>query len=173
MLNAQHLTLTKVAIPAAGGVGFYLVLAMKQRYGREARHAILPTIASSQRPKMVVVVDPDIDVRNPEQVEWAIAFRSRPSRDVIVVNELPGATLHPSIDASLPLNRRVGSSYGHRCYIPVGADEQKAPDVPAGEASGPAVAEHGHEFFKVADVPGWQEYNFPELRKYIARPATA
>jgi 3-octaprenyl-4-hydroxybenzoate carboxy-lyase len=38
-------------------------------------------------------------------------------------------------------------------------------DVPAGEVCGPAVAEQGHEFFKVADVPGWQDYNFPELRK--------
>lgn len=28
-------------------------------------------------------------------------------------------------------------------------------DVPAGEACGPAVVEHGHEFFKVAHVPGW------------------
>jgi hypothetical protein len=46
-----------------------------------------------------------------------------------------------------------------------GADEQKAADVPAGEACGPAVVEQGHEFFKVADVPGWQDYDFPELRK--------
>ena len=57
--------------------------------------------------------------------------------------------------------------------FPFGSDEQKAPDVPASEACGPAVAEHGHEFFKVADVPGWEEYNFPELQKYITNPATA
>jgi hypothetical protein len=44
--------------------------------------------------------------------------------------------------------------------FPFGGDEQKADDVPAGEACGPAFAEHGHEFFKVADVPGWQEYDF-------------
>jgi 2,5-furandicarboxylate decarboxylase 1 len=49
--------------------------------------------------------------------------------------------------------------------FPYGADEQKAADVPAGEACGPAVVEQGHEFFKVADVPGWQDYDFPELRK--------
>jgi 2,5-furandicarboxylate decarboxylase 1 len=173
MLKAQHPTLTNVAIPASGGVGFYIVLSMKQRDAGEARHAILSTIASSQRPKMVVVVDPDIDVRNPDQVEWAIAFRSQPSRDVIIVNDLPGATLDPSVDASVPLNRRVGSAMGIDATFPFGADEQKAPDVPAGEACGPAVAEHGHEFFKVADVPGWQEYNFPELQKYIAKPATS
>jgi UbiD family decarboxylase len=165
MLKAQHPTLASVALPASGGVAFYIVISMKQRYAGEARHAILTAIASSQRPKLVVVVDPDIDVRNPDQVEWAIAFRSQPARDVIIVDELPGGTLDPSIDGSIPLNRRVGSAMGIDATFPFGADEQKAADVPAGEACGPAVAEHGHEFFKVADVPGWQEYDFPELRK--------
>jgi len=165
MLKAQHPTLTSVAIPASGGVAFYIVIAMKQRYAGEARHAILTAIASSQRPKLVVVVDPDIDVRNPDQVEWAIAFRSQPARDVIIINDVPGGTLDPSLDESIPLNRRLGSAMGIDATFPFGADEQKAADVPAGEACGPAVAEHGHEFFKVADIPGWQDYDFPELQK--------
>jgi 2,5-furandicarboxylate decarboxylase 1 len=165
MLKAQHPTLASVALPASGGVAFYIVIAMKQRYAGEARHAILTAIASTQRPKMVVVVDPDIDVRNPDQVEWAIAFRCQPARDVIIVDGLPGGTLDPSIDESIPLDRRVGSAMGIDATFPFGADEQKAADVPAGEVCGPAVAEHGHEFFKVADVPGWQDYDFPELRK--------
>jgi 3-polyprenyl-4-hydroxybenzoate decarboxylase len=160
-------------LSASGGVAFYVVMSMKQRYAGEARHAILTTFASSQRPKLVVVVDPDIDVRNPDQVEWAIAFRCQPGRDVIIVNDLPGGTLDPSVDASIPLNRRVGSAMGIDATFPFGADEQKAPDVPAGEACGPAVAEQGHEFFKVADVPGWQDFNFPELQKYMAKPTTS
>jgi 4-hydroxy-3-polyprenylbenzoate decarboxylase/2,5-furandicarboxylate decarboxylase 1 len=49
--------------------------------------------------------------------------------------------------------------------FPYGTNEQKAPDSPAGEVCGPAVAAHGHEFFRVADIPGWQDYDFPELRK--------
>ncbi|HTI84940.1 MAG TPA: UbiD family decarboxylase [Acetobacteraceae bacterium] len=165
MLKAQHPTLTNLAIPASGGVAFYVVMSMKQRYAGEARHAILTTIASSQRPKKVVVVDPDIDVRDPDQVEWAITFRTQPARDIIIIDGLPGGTLDPSIDGSLPLNRRVGSAMGIDATFPFGEDEQKAADVPAGEVCGPAVAEQGHEFFKVADVPGWQDYDFPELRK--------
>ena len=38
----------------------------------------------------------------------------------------------------------------------------------AGDASkicGPALAEHGLEYVEVADVPGWQDYDFPELRR--------
>jgi 2,5-furandicarboxylate decarboxylase 1 len=166
MLKAQHPTLASVSLPASGGVAFYIVMSLKQRYAGEARHAILTAIASSQRPKLIVVVDPDIDVRDPNQVEWAIVFRSQPARDVIIVGDLPGGTLDPSIDGSLPLDRRVGSAMGIDATFPFGADEQKAADVPAGQACGPAVAEHGHEFFKVADVPGWQDYDFPELRKW-------
>jgi 2,5-furandicarboxylate decarboxylase 1 len=119
---------------------------------------------------MVVVVDPDIDVRNPDQVEWAITFRSQPAHDVIIVNDVPGGTLDPSIDGSIPQNRRLGSSMGIDATFPFGADQQKAPDVAAGNACGPAVAAQGHEFFKVADVPGWQQHDFPELQKYA--PAT-
>ena len=164
-LKAQHPTIASVAIPASGGVAFYIVISMKQRYAGEARHAILTAMASSQRPKLIVVVDPDIDVRNPDQVEWAIAFRSQPARDVIIIGDLPGGTLDPTIDGSLPLDRRVGSAMGIDATFPFGEDEQKATDSPAGEACGPAVAEHGHEFFKVADVPGWQDYDLPELQQ--------
>ena len=36
---------------------------------------------------------------------------------------------------------------------------------------GPAMAEHGHEFFEIAAVPGWQDYDFPELRQAgLAKP---
>jgi hypothetical protein len=37
-------------------------------------------------------------------------------------------------------------------------------DRPAGKVCGPAVAEHGLEYVEVADVPGWQTYDLPELR---------
>ena len=30
---------------------------------------------------------------------------------------------------------------------------------------GPALVEHGREYIEVADVPGWKDYDFPELRK--------
>ena len=164
MVKSQHPTVAKVAVPPSGGVAFYVVISMTQRYAGEARQAILSTIASNLRPKWVVVVDPDIDVRNPDQVEWAIAFRTQPARDVIIVEQVPGGTLDPTLDGSIPQVKRVGSAMGIDATFPFGANEQKAADVPAGEACGPAVAEQGHEFFKVADVPGWQDYDFPELQ---------
>lgn len=49
--------------------------------------------------------------------------------------------------------------------FPFGEDRQKASDPPADETCGAAIAGSGHEFFKVADVPGWLEYDFLELLK--------
>jgi 2,5-furandicarboxylate decarboxylase 1 len=37
-IKALHPTITNVAVPPSGGVAFYVVMAMKQRYAGEARH---------------------------------------------------------------------------------------------------------------------------------------
>lgn len=165
LMRRQFPTIEKVAVPASGGVSFYIVIAMRPRYAGEARQAILAAMGTNLRPKTVVVVDPDIDVNDPSQVEWATAFRTQPARDVIVVDGLPGGPLDPTIDDAVPLDRRTGSAIGIDATYPVGLVVRRAGDVPAaGVACGPAVAEHGHEFLEVADVPGWREYDFPELR---------
>jgi 4-hydroxy-3-polyprenylbenzoate decarboxylase len=39
--------------------------------------------------KMIVVVDPDIDIRDWKDVMWAVATRSDPSRDVMLVDRTP------------------------------------------------------------------------------------
>ncbi|HEX4166577.1 MAG TPA: hypothetical protein VHZ55_14005, partial [Bryobacteraceae bacterium] len=129
----------------------------------EARSALLAAIASNLRPKKVVVVDPDIDVHNSEQVEWATAFRMQP-KDVLLADKIPPGPLDPCVDGFVPTEKRTGSAIGIDATFPFGAVVKSAADVPVGKICGPAVAEHGHEFFEVASVPGWKEYAFPELR---------
>ncbi|BBX34175.1 UbiD family decarboxylase [Mycolicibacterium mageritense DSM 44476 = CIP 104973] len=102
MMRQQFPTIEKVAIPASGGVYFRVVIAMRPRFAGEARSVILAAMGSNLRPKQVVVVDPDIDVHDSEQVEWAMAFRTQPARDVIIVDSLPGGPLDPTADESLP-----------------------------------------------------------------------
>ena len=151
-------TIERVAIPPSGGVNFRVVMAMRPRFAGEAREAILTAMGSNLRPKTVIVVDPDIDVQDSGEVEWALAFRSQPARDVIIVDDLPGGPLDPTLDESLPADRRTGSALGIDATYPYGTVVKVA-----GEACGPAQAEHGREFVEVADVPGWREYDFPEL----------
>jgi 2,5-furandicarboxylate decarboxylase 1 len=161
-MRRQFPTIEKVAVPSSGGVSFRIVMAMKQRFAGEARSAMLAAIASNLRPKTVIVVDPDIDVHSSDQVEWALAFRMQPARDAIIVEGLPSGPLDPSADESLKPDRRTGSAIGFDATFPYGTVIRKAAE--AGKVCGPAIAEHGLEYVEVADVPGWQTYDFPELR---------
>lgn len=39
--------------------------------------------------KYIIVVDPDIDVNNWDDVIWAISTRADPSRDITIINDTP------------------------------------------------------------------------------------
>jgi 4-hydroxy-3-polyprenylbenzoate decarboxylase/2,5-furandicarboxylate decarboxylase 1 len=89
----------------------------------------------------------------------------QPARDMIVVDALPGGTLDPTTDRSLPLDRQTGSVVGIDATFPFGAEIRTAGARPVSrDICGPALAEKGHEYIEVADVPGWREYEFPELK---------
>jgi 2,5-furandicarboxylate decarboxylase 1 len=70
-----------------------------------------------------------------------MALRVRPTRDVFVVPDLPAGPLDPSVEDAHTLGARTSDA--------VGID---------------ATRTFGEDFPEVADVPGWQEYDFPELR---------
>ena len=44
----------------------------------------------------------------------------QPARDMIVVDALPGGTLDPSVDRSLPLDKQTGSVVGIDATFPFG-----------------------------------------------------
>ncbi len=152
-------TLKKVAMPPSGGVSFYLVMAMEPRFDGEARQAILAAMASNIRPKIVIVVNPDIDVQNSNEVEWAISFRMQPYRDVIIIDNVPAGPLDPCILDTVPLDARLASSIGIDATYPFGSI------VDAGEGHAQSEGKGDKIYFKIAEVPGWQDYVFPELDK--------
>lgn len=154
-------TIARVAIPPSGGVSFYIIIAMEPRFAGEARQVILTAMASNLRPKIVVVVNTDIDIHNPDEVEWAMSFRMQPHADIMIINNLPGSPLDPSLDDSVPMENRIGSSVGIDATYPFGAkiDNGSSPDAENNSDPKETVG----LYFKVAEVPGWQDYDFPEL----------
>jgi 3-polyprenyl-4-hydroxybenzoate decarboxylase len=85
------------------------------------------------RPKLVIVVDDDIDVRDPAQLQWALAFRFQADRDVIVHDRMVGQQLDPS--TPLP---GVGAMMGIDATRP-----------------------YGQPFWEVTDVPGADDFVIP------------
>jgi 4-hydroxy-3-polyprenylbenzoate decarboxylase/2,5-furandicarboxylate decarboxylase 1 len=140
-LKRQFPTLEKVCIPPSGGVSFYTIIALQERFAGEARQAILATMSSNIRPKWVIAVEPDIDVYDPVDVNWALSFRVQPARDIFTVDHIPAGPSDPSVEENRVRTMRLFSA--------VGVD---------------ATRPFGKPFHEVADVPGWREYDVPELR---------
>lgn len=147
-LKRQFPTIEGVSVRASAGVSFYVVIAMRPRFAGEARQVILAAMSSNIRPKWVVVVDPDIDVHSSTEVEWAMAFRVLPQRDVFVMDQLPSGPADPATITLSPDGERISAALA--LSSAVGVD---------------ATLPFGAPFSEVADVPGWQEIDVPELRR--------
>src|SRR3989337_3992291 len=79
-----------------GGCAFWhAVISIKKAPG-EGKNALLAALSVMDL-KHVVVVDDDIDVFNPMDVEWAIATRVQADRDVLVISGARAKPLDPSL----------------------------------------------------------------------------
>jgi 2,5-furandicarboxylate decarboxylase 1 len=79
----------------------------KQTEG-DAKNAILAAFAGHPSLKHVVIVDPDVDVNDSEQVEWAIATRFQGNRGMVIVSDARGSSLDASGNQDLSLTTKVG-----------------------------------------------------------------
>jgi len=120
---------TAVCFPDWGGVQYVAVVALKQRYKGQARHLILTALGDPARIKWVVVVDDDIDVFDTEQVNWAIATRSQPAEDLVVVPRVAGGPLDPSAP-----EKEVISVWGLDATRPFGSDFPEVVRVPGADS---------------------------------------
>jgi len=80
-----------------GGCGFYhAVVQIAQTRAGWAKQALMAAFAAFPPLKMVTVVDDDVDIRNPGDVEWAMATRLDPKRGIMVIDNVFGHGLNPS-----------------------------------------------------------------------------
>jgi UbiD family decarboxylase len=135
---------------ASSGGNFNVRVALRQRVPGEARNAITACMSALVNVKNVFVVDPDIDVTSDEQIDWAMATRFQPDRDLIVVPGMRTLPLDPSLT-----NSRVGSKAGFDLTWPFGTGgrlESRVPEPPRFEgrrfASVEAALRDGPKFFE-------------------------
>lgn len=82
-----------------GGCGFYhAVIQLKKNAEGIQKNAIMATFAAFPSLKLVIAVDDDVDIYNPDDVEWALAARFRPDRGLMVIPFARGHELNPSTD---------------------------------------------------------------------------
>jgi 2,5-furandicarboxylate decarboxylase 1 len=85
-----------VHLSPGGTMRFHLYVKMKKTQEGQGKNVILGAFAGSFDLKHVIVVDEDVDIHNPAEVEWAVATRFQADRDLVIVPESQGSKLDPS-----------------------------------------------------------------------------
>jgi len=92
-----------------GGCGWlHAIVSVEKQTEGDGKNVILAAFAAHPSLKHVFVVDSDIDVNNPEEVEWAMATRFRGDRDILVIPNARGSSLDPVGDPATATVTKVG-----------------------------------------------------------------
>ena len=116
-----------VSVTPGGCSWLHAVVSIRKKNPDDGRKAIEAAFKGHKSLKHVWVVDDDIDVHNPHDVEWAMATRFQGDRDIVIKKE-KGSSLDPSSD----LETRMTTKMGFDLTIPAGRDLKsfKKPELP-------------------------------------------
>ena len=129
VLEASLLRVLQAAVPivvdaemTAGGLHrFHAVLQVRKESGGHdgfQRNAIFAAFGALKDLDQVIVVDEDIDIRDPADVEYAMATRFEASRDILV---MPGARGHEYVRAG---NFGIRAKVGFDATVPFAEKER-------------------------------------------------
>jgi len=94
---------------STGGAGWlHAVISIEKQLEGDGKNVLLAAFAAHPSLKHAVVVDSDIDVFDPSDVEWAIATRFQADEDLIRIKEARGSTLDSSADQDTGLTAKMG-----------------------------------------------------------------
>ncbi|HIH23099.1 TPA: UbiD family decarboxylase, partial [Candidatus Micrarchaeota archaeon] len=89
---------TGVNITPGGCSWLHAVVSIRKKSEDDGKKAIEAAFKGHKSLKHVVVVDDDIDIYNPNSVEWAIATRVQADKSVVIKTGERGSSLDPSAD---------------------------------------------------------------------------
>ena len=108
-----------VRLTAGGSSWLHAVVKIRKRKDEDARNALEATFRGHGSLKQAVVLDEDIDIEDPNAVEWAIATRTQMDRDLSLRPGQLGSSLDPSADQVTRKTCKVGVD----ATIPVGVSK--------------------------------------------------
>lgn len=97
-----------VNVSPGGCSWLHAIVQIDKQHEDDGRRAIHAAFAGHRSCKHVFVVDKDIDIYDPQQVEWAMATRFQGDRDLVILDREPGSSLDPSAEPGTHLTTRVG-----------------------------------------------------------------
>ncbi len=97
-----------VNVDPGGCSWLHAVVQIDKRSEQDGEKAIRAAFAGHRSCKHVFVVDQDIDIYDPQQVEWAMATRFQGDVDLYVSSKEQGSSLDPSAEPGTNLTTKIG-----------------------------------------------------------------
>ncbi len=97
-----------VNINPGGCSWLHVIVQIHKNHEDDGKKAIAAAFTGHRSAKHIYVVDEDIDIYNPLEVEWAMATRFQGDRDLVILDRAPGSSLDPSSEPGSHATTRVG-----------------------------------------------------------------
>ncbi|SIO50883.1 UbiD family decarboxylase [Paraburkholderia phenazinium] len=101
-LQRSHPGVKDVHLSVGGVCRYHLWIQFDKKREGEAKNVILCAFGAHYDIKQVVVVDTDVDLHDPAEIEWAVATRFQADRDLVVIEGAQGSPLDPSTTVGQP-----------------------------------------------------------------------
>ena len=130
-----------VHLSRGGTCRYHLYVQVERPAPGEAKNVILGALGTHYDIKHVTVVDTDVDVHDPTEVEWAVATRFQADRDLVVVSGSQGSKLDPStaegVGAKMGLDATVPVDAGPMTFTRIAVPGERELDIDALTAPAP------------------------------------
>jgi UbiD family decarboxylase len=144
----------EVSCPEMGGGWNWWVIRMKKSHASKPKQALHAASGMDPTSKMIIVVDEDIDPKDPDMVMWALSFAMQPHRDVeIITGRVP--LLDPSAYSLMQSPEDRGFPPPVGCSGLLIDATRKGPYPPVGLPK---------KSFMERALKIWQEEKMPELK---------
>ncbi len=97
-----------VNVDPGGASWLHAIVQIDKQHDDDGRKAIEAAFAGHRSCKHVFVVDGDIDIYNPNEVEWAMATRFQGDTDLIIKPREQGSSLDPSSETGTHFTTKIG-----------------------------------------------------------------
>ncbi len=126
-------TIKDVDLPISGTCRHTAYVAFKKDYDGQGKIASIAALASDPMIKLAVIVDDDINVRNEQEVWWAVATRAQADRAITMVPEAYVAELDPSAYSIQSRSERasLNTKWAIDATRPIDLPFQQRADVPS------------------------------------------
>ncbi len=113
-----------VLVTIGGGSWLHSIVQIKKRNPDDGIKAIDAAFNGHKSMKHVWIIDEDVDIYDPNAIEWAIATRFQGDKDLILKTDQPGSSLDPS-GKHEPGKKTLTTKIGFDATIPLDIDKSK------------------------------------------------